>query len=244
MALTNNDILNLINFTIRKENKGNPLTRNRFSDLLKIHGLEYYEILYDRYEQTKEMSDSLRRFKTQKTGLSELPVSNNKITLPDDYAHEGTLYYKKDGTDIKPVYLATDDQFMMMQASVLDVPTEDYPICRLIDGYIEYRPTTLTTTYFTLDYLRYPVEAVYDYYIDVNGVTQYLAEGATHTWTAGQIDSSGTPHSSGTYNSLTKELDFNEEDKLKVAYRILQAIGVTNDEAGVYQYAQQLKMES
>ena len=243
-ALTNNDILNLINFIIRKENKGNTLTRSRFSDLLQIQGLEYFEILYDRYEQTKEMSDSLRRFKSQ--GSTGLTVANNKITLPADYAHEASLYYNKGGTSVKPVYLATDDQFMMMQNSVLDEPTDDYPIGRLTTDYLEYRPTTLTTTLFVLDYLRYPTDAVYDYYIDANGYAHYLASGATHTWATGEIDSTGTTHTVGDpdWSSLTSELDFEEEDKIKIAYKILQTLGVTMSEAGVFQYAEQVKNES
>lgn len=243
MAYTNDDILQLVNFTIRKENKGFPLTRKSFTLLLDTHGLEYYEQLYDQYERSNEVSDSLRRFK--KTVSGTLSFTGNTIDIPTDYAHSGYLYYKKDGTDVRPVNLVDDDTFMMMQDSVLDEPTESYPIARFTNGYIEYLPTTLDQNNFTFSYLAYPTVPYYDYYIDVNGVLQYLGAGATHTFVNGEEKSDGTVISASvSYTSQTVELDFNEEDKLKVAYRILRAVGIPIDEAGVYQYAQQLSQES
>jgi len=252
MAYTNNDILNLINFTIRKENKGFPLTRSNFTLLLKTHGDGHYEMLYDQYERTQEISDSLRRFKTTKSG-AQLSFTGTTIDLPTDYGHSGYLYHKKSGTDAKPIYIVDDVQFMMKQDSIIEVPSSDYPIARFTTDYIEYLPTTLDQNYFTFSYLRVVTPAFYDYYIDANGVLQYLTAGEYHNWSDGEIDSSGVEHSTGSgsvsvsgydYQSQTVELDFEEEDKLKVAYRILQAVGVPLDESGVFQYAEQLKAES
>lgn len=245
MALTNNDILNIVNFAIRQENKGNPITRNNFSDLLYTKGLEYFEMMYDRYEETQEITDSLRRFKVTKQG-AQLTFTGNSIDIPADYAHKGYLYYKKDGTDVKPIYIVDDDMFMMLQDSYIDAPTEDRPIARFTTDYIEYLPSTLNQTYFTLSYIAYPEEPFYDYYIDVNGVTRYLSEDATHVWTTGEIDSNGTVRTTGqpTYTSLTVELDFNEEDKLKIADKIIQAVSVPSNDVTAYQYAEQLKLES
>lgn len=248
MAYTNNDILNLINFTIRKDTKGQPLTRERFTLLLDTKGLDYFEQLYDRYEQTAEMTDSLKRFKTTVSGASLTPYGTNMLTLPTDpaYAHKGFLYYKKDGTTVKPVDMLTDDEFMMRQDSVIEIPTSTYPVARMITDYIEYLPTTLDQNNFTLSYLRYPTSPIYDYYITAAGLPVYLAAGATHTWVTGETDSLGATHTTGDANwsSLTVELDFNEEDKLKIAYKIMQALAVPIDEATVYQYAEQAKNES
>jgi hypothetical protein len=232
-----------MNFIIRKDSKGQPLARENLSLLLNTNGLDYFEILYDQYERTQEYTDSLRRFKTTNSTLSFV---DNRIVIPADYAHKGFLYYKKGGIDVKPIHIVDDDLFMMKQNSFIEYPTEDYPIARFINGYIEYLPTTLDKNYFTFSYLRYPESPVYDYYIDVNGVVHYLNEGEIHTWVTGEEDSLGFQHTTGDsdWDSLTKELDFNEEDKLKIAYRILQAVGVPIDEAGVFQYAQQLKVES
>jgi|GEM_PF-4590573 len=252
MAYTNNDIYNFVNFIIRKDSKGQPLTRSNFSLLLDTNGLEYFEIMYDDYERTQEMSDSLKRFKVTKQG-AQLSFTGNTIDIPTNYAHAGFLYHKKNGTDVKPIYLVDDDKFMLRQNSAIEVPTVDYPTARFITDYIEYLPTSLDQNNFTFSYLRYPTTPVYDYYIDANGVLQYLAVGEGHIWSDGEEDSSGNVRSSGSvsvstsgydYISQTVELDFNEEDKLKVVYRILQAVGVPIDEAGVYQYAQQLKVES
>lgn len=243
MAYTNNDLLNIVNFAIRQENKGNPITRNNFTTLLDSKGFEYFEMMYDEYEKTQELTDSLRRFKETKQG-GDLTFTGNTINIPATYAHKGFLYYKKDGTTIKPVYIVDDDRFMMLQDSYIDAPSEDYPIARFITDYIEYLPTTLNKSYFTFSYLRYPVAPKYDYYIDANGVTHYLAAGATHTWASGETDSSGVVHTTGTYTSLTVELDFNEEDKLKIVDKIIQAVSVPVNDGTAYQYAEQLKMES
>lgn len=244
MAYTNNDLLELINFIIRKENKGYPLTRTNFSLLLDTNGLDHYEILYDQYERTQEITDSLRRFKVTKTG-AQLSFTGNTIDIPSDYVHSGFLYYKKDGTDIKPIYIVDDDKFMMMQSSLIEIPTSDYPIARFTNGYIEYLPTTLDQNNFTFSYLEYPTSPFYDYYLDTNGVLHYLGDGDTHTFINGETKSDGTEISqSVSYTSQTEELDFEEEDKLKIAYRILQAVGIPLDEAGVYQYSEQLKQES
>lgn len=250
MVYTNNDILNLINFSIRKDTKGQPLTLERFTLILDTKSLDYFEQLYDRYEQTAEMTDSLKRFKVTTSGAN-LDFTDYTIDLPTDYAHKGFLYYKKDGTTVKPVDMLTDDQFMMRQDAAIEIPTSTYPIARMITDYIEYLPTDLDQNNFTLSYLRYPTSPVYDYYIDANGLSIYLEEGEGHNWSDGETDSAGVVHyeSSGSvsgyeYTSLTEELDFNEEDKLKIAYKIMQALAVPINEATVYQYAEQAKNES
>lgn len=244
MAYTNNDIYNLVNFIIRKDSKGQPLTRENFSLQLDIQGLAYFEELYDQYEREQEITDSLRRFKV--TNSSLVAYSTNSLTLPTNYAHSGYLYYKKGGTDVKPVYLVDDDKFMMRQDSFIEEPTSDYPIARFTTDYIEYLPSTLDENNFTFSYLRYPNTPYYDYYIDANGVVQYLAEDEVHSWSAGEYDSSGNLKvgTEPNYTSLTEELDFNEEDKLKVAYKILKAVSIPIDEAGVFQYATEQKLES
>jgi len=218
MAYTNNDIYNLINFTIRKDKKGQPLTLENFSLLLNTKSDEYYELLYNEYEKTQEITDSIRRFKEEKSG-AQLSFTGTTIDLPSDYAHRGYLYHKKGGTDIRDVELVDDDIFMMRQTSVIEIPSVDYPIGRFITSYIEYLPSTLDQNNFTFSYLRNPTVPFYDYYIDANGVVQYLIVGATHTWVTGETDSSGVVHTTGDadWNSLTVELDYEEDDKIKIA---------------------------
>lgn len=249
MAYTNEYIFEVIDFVIKKDKRGQPVSLQNRSMLLDTQGLSYFESLYDQYEKTNELTDSIKRFKVTKSGSNLIPYGT-MLTLPsavgEVYAHAGSLYYKKDGTDVKPVEIVSDDQFMMRQDSEIEYPDEDFPIARLITNYIEYLPTTLTQTYFTLTYLRYPTTPKYDYYIQTNGLPVYLAAGEKHTWLAGQEDSSGNVKTGaeGEYTSLTVELDFNDEDKLKIAARILQAMSIPINEAGVFQYAEQLKIEN
>jgi hypothetical protein len=244
--MTNDDLLKYVNYIARVEIKGKPLTLARYSDLLNVHSLNYYEELYDTYEKTQEISDSLKRFKVSKSG-AQINFTGTTIDIPTDYAHNGFLYYKNNGTDVRPIDIVDDDQFMMRQSSSIMVPSATYPIARYFGDYIEYLPTTLNQTYFTFDYLRYPTTPVYDYYIDVNGNYVYLAEGATHTWTTGEIDSEGTTHTTGDadWDSLTIELDFNDDtDRLKIAYKILAEMGVNLNEGGLYEYAKRIENQN
>jgi hypothetical protein len=97
-----------------------------------------------------------------------------------------------------------------------------------------------------LYYLKYPNTPIYDWYQDVNGNYVYLAESATHVWVTGEIDSSGTTHTTGdaNWNSLTIESDWKDQDKLEISNRILRTLGISIDQKDVAMYAQQLKNES
>lgn len=96
-----------------------------------------------------------------------------------------------------------------------------------------------------LYYMKYPDTPVYDYYIDVNGQYQYLAVGEVHKWTTGEIDSSGVTRTTGDpdYTSTTVELEWKDQDKLKISSKILRYMGIHLDEGEVLQYAQQLNIE-
>jgi len=96
-----------------------------------------------------------------------------------------------------------------------------------------------------LYYIKYPATPIYDYYRDVNGNYVYLEEGATHVWATGEKDSTGGTHTAGDddWSSLTIELEWKDQDRLKIASRILRIMGVKLSEAEVFQYAQQLKTE-
>jgi hypothetical protein len=96
-----------------------------------------------------------------------------------------------------------------------------------------------------LYYMKYPTTPVYDYYIDVNGNYQYLAEGATHVWTTGEKDSQGNTKTTGdpNYSSLTIECEWKDQDKLAITSKILRYMGIHLDEGEVLQYAQEMKTE-
>jgi len=97
----------------------------------------------------------------------------------------------------------------------------------------------------TLYYLKYPTAPIFDYYIDVNGNYVYLAAGATHTWVTGEKDSTGATHTTGDadWNSLTVELEWKDQDKLKIVTKILRNLGIRLSDAEVFQYSQQQKSE-
>jgi len=96
-----------------------------------------------------------------------------------------------------------------------------------------------------ISYYRYPNTPILDYYIDVNGVKQFLAVGAVHVWATGEIDSAGTTHTLGDANwtSLTVELEFNEDTHSDFMNDILSRAGVRLKEQAVVQMAEQWKAE-
>jgi hypothetical protein len=97
-----------------------------------------------------------------------------------------------------------------------------------------------------LYYIKYPDIPFMDYYIDVNGVYQFLEENDIHLWDDGEIDSYGNSHNAGdsNYTSRTVELNWKKQDRIKIAERILRTMGVRLNEKQLFEYAQQSMMES
>lgn len=225
MAITNQEIWDIIDHHSRKELKGNTTRLEDRSKLLKEASYELFNIEYKLYEQTQEMTDTLKRFERSVLG-SELSPSTDSygsyIPLPTDYAHITGLSYKQSGNvyNHSPIDVVTDEEWYERRGSYLKKPTVDNPIATLRGSKLYYAPdsnddvTALQTSMIEMSYLRYPTEPVY--------ATTYNSTTDTYTYDSG--------------NSV--ELDWNNDDKYKIASRILQKIGVNLSEQQLFQYGQ------
>jgi hypothetical protein len=111
-----------------------------------------YNELYQVYEETNEISDSMSSFLSSPTLLT---LTSGQATIPDDFIHEvGNI-----SANGKPVKRVTHAQLSKRLVSALTPPSADYPICVFYSSFIKFYPTTITNVYMT--YLKKPVQPVY-----------------------------------------------------------------------------------
>jgi hypothetical protein len=139
----------------------------------------------------------------------------------------------EDDTEFIPIDLVTDEEWMFRRNDELTEPTTSYPIARIADDYIYVVPKEINNIF--LYYLKQPDTPYFDYYTDDDYNIQYLAVSSTHVLTTSEVYRDGT--ASGTVTSISVELEWNDEDKIKILHRILAKMGVSMDEQLVAQYA-------
>lgn len=224
MALTNGKIYNYVLDLIRKEINGGTIDPDRFNRILQACSWEKANADFKKFEETKILSDSLSPL--------EKPASliNPGTSLPVDYWHSISVFTISGGKTI-PVKELTIKQYYEHTGSDLLYPKDWSPICTFLDGKIDYEPSNINVT---LLYLEKPVEPYFDYYFDANDNIQYLEEGQNYTLKAGEEYRDGT--TSGSVSSISLEMSFPEQDRVDVAYMILQKLGVIIDEQDALQY--------
>lgn len=137
--MTNNDIYNLLNFLIRKDAKGKPVVVDNMTRLLQQANMELFKEEFSKYQVNQDISDSLAPFEVQ-VDVSTLTVSTTKITLPTNYAHFIGMYWTDSDSYDRAFDLVTDDQWDMRCSSTLTIPTNSYPICKVVDDSIYVKP--------------------------------------------------------------------------------------------------------
>jgi len=245
--MTNADIRNLINTILREDLRGNPLSPSGFNDLLVVENINLFDWFLDRYEFTSEVSDAISIFKKEVQGASlTVNTTTQKITLPDDFARHRYLMYRYNGTDYRNFDIVTDGEWGDRLGSSIKVPSLKNPVGNYQGSVLRYSPSTIQSSYLYFGYFGYPTEPYYDYYIDTGDREVALSVGETHTWITGEVDSSGTEHTTGDddYESQTVELEWRDSEKLKIAYRILASMGISLSEPQFFQYAKQVERES
>jgi hypothetical protein len=114
----------------------------------------------------------------------------------------------------------------------------DNPIARIRDEMIEVKPDSVSVD---VSYVKHPPTPYMDGYIDANDNFNFLKENVSTTLSADQEALDGSSDTS--YESKTVPLDFNEEDQLEIASRILGDLGIAYSKASLVQYANQIKAE-
>lgn len=128
--MTNEDLLNIINFLLRQNNKGDTLNVNRFNALLIQECFDYFKEMKDKYEESLYYQDILSPF-VKSVEVSTLTTSTYTITVPSFYAGFVGMYYEDDDGDIRAFDLVIDDQWDIRINSTLGLPTDDHPICKI-----------------------------------------------------------------------------------------------------------------
>lgn len=244
-----NDIFDLIEYIASQHNTGDTMTPSQRNLLLEYVNQEFYNQEYEKYEVNRNISDNMRPFEVIMGGGSTMPLkvsSSGLATIPTDYMHGSSMYYKKvvGSSGLNPsitekiIEELTDSEFSERVGSVLRTTTK-YPVCTYRNGYIEFRPKDINYVEFT--YLRKPTTPYYDYYISTSGEEIYLEAGEVHTWATGEVDSSGVTHTIGdpNYTSQTFELEFPENTHIAITRLILSKVGINLSDADIYVYSEQ-----
>jgi hypothetical protein len=248
--LNNGQIFDYVNTILRKEAEGNRISPDRFENILGVVSLAYWNKHIVLFEQSKRVSNSLKRFKKSAT----LTIDGNGLApYPADYAIVSQIVTSTD----KYVDLVTVAEAAERNQDALTVPTATYPIAVLQGSYIQFYPKNLGTA--TIHYLAYPAEPVFDYVVedatdkiwympvlsnlstdgtlyedeDSNSWSDSRAYGSVIVTGASHPDSPSLP-----YLSRSVDLDWNDEDREMMLALILQELGVNMRDGAVENYAQ------
>lgn len=247
--LNNGQIYDYIHTVLRKEAEGNRIKPDRFENLLGVVSLAYGNKQIALFEQTSRISNCLKRFKKAAPLVID---ANGKAPYPIDYWRESQIVVSG-----KPVDIVTDAEAAERNNDALTMPTAANPIAVLQQQYIQFYPVTLTTA--TLNYLRYPLEPVFDYVIeDATDKLWYMpelsslsvghdlyADEGSNSWSDsrayGELIVTDVTHPDSPtlpYRSQSVDLDWNDEDRQIMLAMILQHLGVNLKDGAVENFAQ------
>jgi len=219
--MTNQDILDLIVYISRVNDKQIVLPDYQFDLLLKRHSLQKFKkelglkddffrgqpTTRSAYEVSQRVTDTLRRFKVSAT----LSISGTLATIPADYFYVTGINYGN-----KPVDILTDNQWGPRTNNSITAPDADFPICRFFSSEIQFLPASVTSVSWT--YLSEPTTPVYATKLE-NGIKVYDSASST-------------------------ELDWDETEKQDILSMILLELGIVSDPASVAQYSQMINQRS
>jgi hypothetical protein len=140
--MTNNDIFKLVNFIIRKDKKGNPDIVNNFERLLQQANSNYFKEEFNVYQANQNVNDTLSPFEVR-LAINTLTTTATTITLPTDYAHFIGMYWTDSNSYDRSFDLVTDDQWDMRLGSTLTVPSDNYPVCKVLGNKLYVNPNMI-----------------------------------------------------------------------------------------------------
>jgi len=235
--MTNYDIFRLINFVANKDQEG-YMQHDKFNIVLSAESRNKFDYDVRRYDYDPKARRSLRSFLREETGVDlDASGSASYETSLNDYAKILGMR-SAEGKYIEVV--EHDGEWYDRLTSSIKAPSTSYPVARLTADDIEIRPLGVSAV--AISYIKYPSDPYMDGYIDSNDEFVYLGEGESADLDA----TSGTGldgSTSGTYDSSTVEMEWEDEDKLEVAARILGSLGIAYNKQSLVQYSQMLKQE-
>lgn len=239
-----NEIYTLCNYISNKHKSGNAFTINKFNLLIdainrdffkkKVEETGYFKVRGDMsYNEALDSSKNLHKF-----------IHNETIAAGGNTTYTYAYFLGATNTtnDVKIEFISEEEYNDRLGDSVL-VPDDDAPVAMERGDELVIKPDTVAN--INLSYYRYPNTPKLDYYIDTNGVIQYLTAGETHVWANGETESDGDPHNAGdpNYSSLTVELEYNEDMHMDFMNEILSRVGLKLEKQAVTQMAETWKAE-
>lgn len=192
-----NDNYKLVNDLLSKNN-GVYLTPDEYNRYAEIASLEYFDTLVGSkntnrsvYGINRTLDRRLKEFREVAPTLVEDGVAE----LPDNCELLTAVYTD----DYIPLRQTDEDRFARLMQDPLASPTEDDPVYKEINEYIEVFPETLPSV--TIEYLRKPLSPKYAYTVE-NRRAVYNPTNSVH-------------------------FEWNKRDESELTMRILQLCGIS-----------------
>jgi len=229
--MTNNNIYKYLTGILRKSRKGNALDPDTFTEYLQQANLEFFNKEWNKYLDSQRLVESFKPLLTRGLVYS----TGGFASLPSDFYHliSGSMVYNS-----KEVDFITPQEYGSRLYDELTQPTSDYPIAYFRDNSNIFFGGIATDPVNPISflYIKTPDDPYFDYYIDANSEVQYLTEGqSAYTLQTDEVYRDGT--TSGAVTSISKELDWTDSDKIKVANIILGYLGVQLEDQASYQHS-------
>jgi len=228
--MTNQDLYKLALTVLRKESRGNIVKPDRFTYLLKQCHHEYYNQQIAKWDATQTVHDSLKPFLVTHEALTFAAGSHTYSTAGTPPTAPSKTYRRMvsayAGTTLAEFDIVTPQEWGERIGDSLTVPTAADPVLLVGPTTFKILPATITTVHVsylkTADY-----EPFFDYYIDANRNIQGMSTtyGAAYVLTASQVYRDGT--TSGTVNSINRELEWGDHDKVNIFSMLLEKLGVS-----------------
>lgn len=234
MAVNVNDVKQLVEQLANKDQKTGYVTAARFNRYAKAAQLDIITNQRRMFEAGTISSDNLSDLKTR-TSLNVDPTDGT-LTTPTDYLYFSAMYvnafYKnKQGKEfdlLNAVEVVPDDQWAQRLSSQIAPPSKQYPIAVEYDGFFTFFPKDAGTV--DLVYLKEPLDPWWNYTVSSN-VQVYAATGGSTT----------NPNDGGTGST---QFELPEQFRNDLAYKICEYLGITVQDANLFQGQQVLKQDN
>lgn len=228
--MNNGDLYDIILTVLKKESRGNIIKPDGFTDLLVQSHYEYYNQQYEKWAASQTITDSLKPFLIIDEEWDITGATFLYSALNETYKH--AVSARTDG-DVR-VEIVTVNEWNEWYSDVIMKGTATSPLMVMQSDGAKVQPDSVGTLYFS--YLhKAQYEPFFDYYMDAYGHVQYFVNAAQHTLAAGEVYRDGT--ATGTVTSISRELEWEDFDKVNIISIILEKLGVSLQAQDITQYA-------